>query len=155
MYREVNRKYPKARTKLKFNEANKRALDWLVTDLISTTHARIQSAGMKTVDDVRRSPVRLAAFGDSARAHNAAWKKFLLASLYEQPGIVDERERSVAALDELFRFYVQRPDKMPPFYSEQARRQPPHRVACDYIAGMTDHFLLRQHEQNLKPNGSR
>ncbi len=33
---------------------------------------------------------------------------------------------------------------MPPQYAELALQQPPHRIICDYIAGMTDHFLLRQ-----------
>jgi dGTP triphosphohydrolase len=33
---------------------------------------------------------------------------------------------------------------MPDYYAELAKREPVHRVVCDYIAGMTDHFLLRQ-----------
>jgi dGTPase len=33
---------------------------------------------------------------------------------------------------------------MPKYYAEMAQGEPRHRVVCDYIAGMTDHFLLRQ-----------
>jgi dGTP triphosphohydrolase len=33
---------------------------------------------------------------------------------------------------------------MPKLHAEMARNEPRHRVVCDYIAGMTDHFLLRQ-----------
>ena len=33
---------------------------------------------------------------------------------------------------------------MPKHYADLAQREPRHRVVCDYIAGMTDHFLLRQ-----------
>lgn len=33
---------------------------------------------------------------------------------------------------------------MPGYYAGQAQRKPVHRVVCDYIAGMTDQFLLRQ-----------
>jgi dGTP triphosphohydrolase len=36
---------------------------------------------------------------------------------------------------------------MPEYYFELAAREPRHRVVCDYIAGMTDHFLLRQHRE--------
>jgi len=50
----------------------------------------------------------------------------------------------VAALDALFRFFVEQPARMPRHYAELARTTPVHRVVCDYIAGMTDHFLLRQ-----------
>jgi dGTP triphosphohydrolase len=38
---------------------------------------------------------------------------------------------------------------MPEYYAEAAEREPVHRVVCDYIAGMTDNFLLRQHHEHL------
>jgi dGTP triphosphohydrolase len=38
---------------------------------------------------------------------------------------------------------------MPKSYAGLAQREPRHRVVCDYIAGMTDHFLLRQHQELL------
>jgi dGTP triphosphohydrolase len=41
---------------------------------------------------------------------------------------------------------MEHPSAMPEHYAELAKREPPHRVVCDYIAGMTDHFLLRQYE---------
>jgi dGTP triphosphohydrolase len=34
-------------------------------------------------------------------------------------------------------------------YEEFARTTPRHTVVCDYIAGMTDHFLLRQHHEHF------
>ena len=49
------------------------------------------------------------------------------------------------ALDELFQFYLDHPEKMPESYGEQAKDEPLYRVVCDYIAGMTDQYLLRQH----------
>ena len=54
------------------------------------------------------------------------------------------------ALDEFCdEFYLDHPEAMPKSYSEQAQHGPRHRVVCDYIAGMTDHFLLRQHQYLL------
>ena len=38
---------------------------------------------------------------------------------------------------------------MPKHYAELAQNEPRHRVVCDYIAGMTDHFLLRQCQELL------
>ena len=94
---------------------------------------------------MRRLPQRLAGFSPKVAAENATLKKFLLDRLYDHPAIVMDRERSVAALGELFQFYLDHPEAMPKFYTELAQRSPRHRVVCDYIAGMTDHFLLRQH----------
>jgi dGTP triphosphohydrolase len=38
---------------------------------------------------------------------------------------------------------------MPASHEELTRTEPRHAVVCDYIAGMTDQFLLRQHRQYL------
>ncbi len=154
MFDEVDRQHPSARAKLKFNEANRRALDWLATDLIRATAEGVASAGVTSVPGVRHAPHRLAAFSEPARRHNGEWKKFLFANLYQQPAIVEERERSVAALQELFRWYVAHPEAMPDSYAGQARSEPLHRVVCDYIAGMTDQFLLRQHRECVPQAGA-
>jgi dGTPase len=82
-------------------------------------------------------------------AENGALKKFLITRLYSQPAIVVDRERSVDALAQLFDFYVTHPEAMPKTYTELAERGPKYRVICDYIAGMTDHFLLRLHAELL------
>jgi dGTPase len=61
-YSEVDRKYPTGRRKLKFNEALKHVLDLLATDLIENTSRTIGTSGVKTVEDVRCQPNRLAVF---------------------------------------------------------------------------------------------
>jgi dGTPase len=143
-YEDVDRHYREAKSKLKFNEALKRVLDLLATDLIETTQARVQESGVETVEDVRHQRQRLASFSPTMAKLNGDLKRFLFARLYSQPTIVEDRDRSVAALDALFSFFLDDPKRMPVQYSELALHQPPHRVICDYIAGMTDHFLLRQ-----------
>ena len=143
-YEDVDRHYREAKSKLKFNEALKRVLDLLATDLIETTQARVQESGVETVEDVRHQRQRLASFSPAMAKLNGELKRFLFARLYSQPTIVEDRDRSVAALDALFSFFLDDPKRMPRQYSELALHQPPHRVICDYIAGMTDHFLLRQ-----------
>jgi dGTPase len=143
-YEDVDRHYREAKSKLKFNEALKRVLDLLATDLIETTQARVQESGVETVEDVRHRRQRLASFSPAMAKLNGDLKRFLFARLYSQPTIVEDRDRSVAALDALFSFFLDDPKRMPVQYSELALHQPPHRVICDYIAGMTDHFLLRQ-----------
>jgi dGTPase len=148
-YEEVERNHPQGLAKLKFNEAAKRMLDHLATGLIENTRAQITAAGVQSVEDVRHQPRRLAGFSLALAKENATLKKFLLAHLYEHRTIVSEREWSVEALAELFQHYMEHPEAMPRSYAELARLGLRHRVVCDYIAGMTDHFLLRQHEELL------
>jgi len=146
-YEEVERSHPKGVEKLKFNEAAKRVLDHLATGLIGNTRSAVAASGVQSVEDVRRAPRRLAGFSPAMAAENAVLKKFLLARLYNNPAIVGDRERSVEALTQLFDFYIEHPAAMPKVYAELAQREPKYRVVCDYIAGMTDHFLLRQHTE--------
>jgi dGTPase len=151
-YGEVERSHPQGREKLKFNEAVKRMLDHLATNLIEHTRAEVAASGARSAQDVRRFPRRLAGFNPQITAENAMLKKFLLERLYNNPAIVMDRERSVEALGELFKFYFDHPEAMPKSYTELAKHSPPYRVVCDYIAGMTDHFLLRQHADKLGAN---
>jgi dGTPase len=143
-FAEVDRLHPQAPYKLKFNEALKHVLDHLATDLIENTRRQAEASDVETTDDVRLLPARLAGFSPVVLAENASLKKFLNARLYSRPEIAEDRDRSVAALDALFRFFLEQPSRMPKQYAELAEREPRHRVVCDYIAGMTDHFLLRQ-----------
>ncbi len=178
-YREIETKHPVARPQLIFNEALKRTLDYFATDLIENTRRRIADAGVNSVNEVRHaepppadskvrivsqgaaphqaavhgSHARLAAFSAAARAASSQLKVFLFTILYNHPGIVEDRDRGVAALDELFRHYMKHPEDMPPFYTAEATQpssaggRPAHLVVLDYVAGMTDHFLLRTHRE--------
>jgi dGTPase len=143
-FADVDRRYPQGQHKLKFNEALKRVLDHLVTGLIENTRCQIEASGVENVEDVRRHPVCLVGFSAEIAAQNASLKRWLNARLYSHPILAEERSRSVAALDALFRFLWEHPGRMPAYYADLAQSAPRHRVVCDYIAGMTDPYLLRQ-----------
>jgi dGTPase len=154
-YRKVDAEHPAGLTKLKFNEALRYALDLLVTDLIHTTQRQIRDSGVQTVDDVRRAPARLASLSDTARHKNTMLKNFLFTHIYNLPLITEDSERSVGCLEELFVYYLQQPHSMPEAHEEMARETARHTVVCDYIAGMTDQFLLRQHQQHFARSAHR
>jgi dGTPase len=145
LYHAVEREYPKGRNQLKFNETIKRILDRLATDLIEHTGAAVLASGARTLAEIRQAPARFAGFGPEAATLNAALKNFLHRRLYDHPAIVEERDRSVDALEYLFRHYASHPEAMPPHYARLAAWEPAYRVVCDYIAGMTDDFMLRQY----------
>lgn len=147
IYDEVDRSHSEGRTKLKIGETIKRLLDYLATDLIQQTRERVSASGAQDTEDIRRLPKRLAGFSPQVAKSNNVLKRFLYRRLYDHPTIVEERDRSVNALEQLFRYYLAHPESMPEYYFELAAREPRHRVVCDYIAGMTDHFLLRQHRE--------
>ena len=156
VYAQVDAAHPGAREKLKFNEALKGVLDALATNLIETTQERVSASGVSSMEDIRQAPKRLAGFSPEAVARNAELKRFLFAHIYNHPAITEDRDRSVQCLEELFNYYQSTPGSMPPVYEELARTEARHVIVCDYIAGMTDQFLLRHHRDHFggAPNGS-
>jgi len=149
VYAQVDSAHPSAREKLKFNEALKRVLDHLATDLVDTTNWLLVDSGVRTIDDVRGAGIRMARFSEKRGAQNAQLKRFLYTHVYERPEITEDRDRSVKCLEELFIYYLGSPGSMPAFYEELAHAAPRHMIVCDYIAGMTDQFLLRQHHEHF------
>ena len=148
-YAQIDAAYPAGREKLKFNAALRLVLDQLATDLIETTQQRVLVSGAATVDDIRRAPHRLAGFSHAFAEGNAQLKRFLFKHIYNHPAITEDRDRSVRCLEELFVYYLDSPGSMPSSHEESARTEPRHIVVCDYIAGMTDQFLLRKHQDHF------
>ena len=99
---------------------------------------------------MREYPGRLAAFTPEARAASGDLKRFLFAKVYESSGLGGDRERSMTAIAELFRYFLADPGRLPEGYAEQAKEELPHRVVCDYIAGMTDAFFNRTYAHAIR-----
>jgi dGTPase len=148
-YREVEQLYPQAAEKLKFNEALKRVLDHMVSDLISHTRHRLKEAGIATIEDVRRHPERLVAFSPAVEAERKQLKDFLYRNVYLSPGLLADKATAEQTLTELFEFFLSSPGELPEGYYEKSGQEPLHRVVCDYIAGMTDSYVQQQHRMFL------
>ncbi len=149
IFKKVSDAHPSGREKLRFYEALRRMLDFLASDFVFYTRLRLQQSGVSSVEDVRRAAKRLPGFGEEAAANNAALKRFLFRHIYDHPAITEDRDRSVKCLEELFAYYLAKPGSMPASYEELARSEARHVIVCDYIAGMTDQFLLRQHREHF------
>ena len=148
---KVESEHPEARTRLRFNEALRRMVDFLVSDLISNTQRRAGESGARTAEAIRCLPFRLAGFSKFGQAQNAQLKKFLFTHVYNHPLITEDCDRSVRCLEELFRYYLSQLHSMPDSYEAMTPETPRHVVVCDYIAGMTDQFLLRQYQEHFGP----
>jgi dGTPase len=135
--------FPGAAPRERFHEILRQLMDALVTGLIEGTAAAVSAAGVQNADDVRRFPRRLAVFTPEAADSSRQIKRFLLDKVYTSPELQADRARSMALIGELFRFFMDRPERLPEPYRVQSGAEPLHRVVCGYIAGMTDSFFGR------------
>ena len=146
-FHEVETLYPNAPEKLKFNETLKRLLNRFVTGLIEGTNARIRTAGVQTVDDVRHHPERLVGFEPGLDRDRLSCKEFLYQNLYFSKALEPEKAEAERVIRDLFSHWMRRPSDLPPAYREKSQQEPLPRVICDYIAGMTDPYILTQHQK--------
>ena len=142
--------FPGASERTRFQEALRRLIDLLVSGLVEGTYSAAVEAGLQDVEQVRRHPRRLASMTADAKSATAALKAFLHQRVYSSEQLLAERRRVTAMLAVLFDFYVDHPDRLPPPYDEQAASEAPHRIVCDYIAGMTDGFFHRTYRRIIE-----
>jgi dGTPase len=143
---EVEGIYPEAHPQLKFNETLKRVLNHFADDLIRNTQERITENNIQTLDDVRGYRERLAGFSPAVECERKRNKDFLYQTLYFSPSLADEKDAAERVVSDLFAFWMEHPESLPHNYQDKAKAESLSRVICDYIAGMTDHFILEQYE---------
>jgi dGTPase len=147
VWQEVEAKYPDALAKLQFSECLRRLLDQMVSDLIHSSGHRIRAAKVFRSREVRAYPERLLGFSAEVDRQRREIKTFLHEKLYDSPELSKDRGRLEELISELFRLWVAHPEQLPVSYQEQLANEKPARVVCDYIAGMTDTFILREYER--------
>jgi dGTPase len=147
-FREVEKIYPDAPDKLQFNEALKRVFNRLVGDLIAHTQAQLKKERIESLADVRLHKQRLVSFSSEVEAERKQIKDFLYENLYYSPSLAGEKDDAERIVTELFTFWMSNPSALPHYYQEKAGQESLPRVVCDYIAGMTDHFIIEQYGQH-------
>jgi dGTPase len=148
-YSRAQKTYPEAEPQLQFNEALRSLLDCLVTALIEGTVQTASEAQVANLEGVRRHPERLARFAPGAAETSRQLKDLLRGGVYRSAELQREALHSGEKIRALFEYYEQTPAKMPRIHRERMAHEPLHRVVCDYLAGMTDKYLLRQYDELL------
>ncbi|MFP5227476.1 MAG: dGTP triphosphohydrolase [Acidobacteriota bacterium] len=144
------REHTGAPEKLLFQETLKLMLNALADDLVREIGRRVAEQGIQDLDGVRRAPERLAVFSTEMEQLRHEAREFLYQNLY----LVRELRRAQTAagkvVSDLFAFWVANPSLLPPSYARQVEEEGAPRVVADYLAGMTDHFVLKLHQSMRK-----
>ena len=125
----------------------RRLIDREVEDVISTSSARIAAAGVKSVGDVRQQPRPLISYSDELLADNRELRRFLYANLYYHPRVKEVNQRACGRLADVFNAYLDAPERLGQAAAARISSNGLHRAVCDYLAGMTDRYLLEEHQR--------
>ena len=144
-WQEAEAQHATARAIHKQIRATKNVLAALADDAVAATTEAIESLDLTSVDDVRRCGRRLAGFSPRVRAALDEFQAFLLADVYLTDQNTAQSLASQHIIRELFEAFVADPSLLPQRYGRRIDAAGPHRVVCDYIAGMTDRFCKAEH----------
>jgi dGTPase len=144
-YRSVEERHPGVEEKYLFHEALQLMQNMLTDDLIANTRANANAIGAETLADIRRYPSRLALFSPQAETERLEEKRYLFETLYTCPHLEREHDKAEEVVTALFDFWVSDPAELPPSYFDEIEAEGLARVVADYIAGMTDSFILEQY----------
>ena len=135
--------YPGASERVRFWEVQRHLMNTLIGGFIQGTFTAALASRVENSNDVRALDYRLAQFSSATAQINAKLKKLLSERAYSCETLVLERTEASHRVRTLFEFLIEHPEQVSPGYRDHLEDTPVYRVICDYIAGMTDAYLLR------------
>ena len=145
-FEAVRRAHPAAEDKYVFHDALQTMQKTLVLDLVRQTAENVRASAATTLAEIRALPMRVARLSPQAEEERGEGKRYLFETLYTCPLLEREHAKAEAVVTELFDLWVREPEQLPGAYTEEIEAEGAPRVAADYIAGMTDNFILQQYE---------
>ena len=150
VFHEVAAQYPGIENSRLIHESIRRLIHAMVSDFTRHTHELITDAGVKTVDDVRKSTSSLVGFSPEMQELNRQLKAFLHARMYRHYKVNRMSSKARRTVTDLFRLFLNEPECLPTSWRHDdfpARSADAARLVADYIAGMTDRFALKEHQR--------
>jgi dGTPase len=146
-YTAVEREHADVEEKYLFNEALQLMQNVLTEDLIATTLRNAEALGARSLAEVREHGARLASFSALAESQRLQEKRYLYDTLYTCDALSLEHEKAEEVVTALFNYWIKEPTELPAGYVEEIETEGLARVVADYIAGMTDSYILLQYAQ--------
>jgi dGTPase len=94
---------------------------------------------------IRAAP--LIAYSPKRRALNLELRNYLYKNLYYNPIVHQPNLRAVKLLGELFHYYLKHPKEIGESSRRRLKKIGLHRAVCDYLAGMTDRYVMLECER--------
>jgi dGTPase len=122
-------------------------IDSMVGDLVGNSYKNLESQNITTPEAFQNLNHRTITFSKDFEAKLSELKKFLYNNLYWNKKVTKINNTTAIKIEKLFYFYKKNPDKMGPYSRSRKGAGDIETIICDYIAGMTDRFALKEYKQ--------
>ena len=125
----------------------------MVEDVLGETRARLQTFSPQDADEVRRVGKVMCTFSEGMNSDLKGLRAFLHQNMYRHHKVNRARSQAKRIVKALFELFFSEPETLPPEWrsryeglagDDQARLA---RIVCDYIAGMTDRYAMREYQR--------
>jgi dGTPase len=145
---EIERQYPGLERGRMIAELSRRQITRMVEDVIGETARGLRELQPQSVQDVRGAGRTIVTFSNEMREKERALKAFLFEHLYRHPQVMAKMDVAGAVVRDLFQRYMLDGEALPESWrADRAQGEMNARHVCDFIAGMTDQFAIREYER--------
>jgi dGTPase len=122
-------------------------IDMQIRDVVANSERLIAKANVQSADDVRLCAKPLIAYSPERRELNLELRNYLYKNLYYNPIVHQPNLRAVKLLGELFNYYLKHPKEIGESSRRRLKKIGLHRAVCDYLAGMTDRYVMLEYQR--------
>jgi len=146
-WESVQRRFPAVREPDLHNLIIRDIIEQQVSDVIETSAAAIAGSGVTSPSDLGRISEPLIRYSDELQTANRALRKFLYQNVYYHPRVAEVNSRACEMLRAVFEAYISDPAQLGSAALQRVEAEGLHRTVCDYVAGMTDRYLLDEYRR--------
>lgn len=143
----IGLRYPEAREPELHQLIIGQIIDQQVRDVVTTSAQAIAEAGVETPEQVRRQKRPLIRYSDELIAATQDLRRFLYENVYYHPRVAEVNGQACEMLRGVFEAYLLSPHLLGEGATKRIEAEGLHRTVCDYIAGMTDRYLMEEHSR--------
>lgn len=136
------------------NETIRNMIGTMVNDVLRETEGRLKALNPQSADDIRGAGRQMVAFSEDMREQVDELRTFLFERMYHHFTINRIHLKVERIVTDLFTAFTKNYAVLPDNWQQRVEEaggvddeRIRARIVCDYIAGMTDRYAIREHER--------
>jgi dGTPase len=148
----IGRRHPDLGVERKLKALVRDQIGTMVGDLLAETRRRVERSGVQSLGEVRGAGEPLAGLSEKLATEERDLKRFLYRRLYNAETLQPVRAEAQRVIANLAAAYLAQPRLLPEAWCRDCEDETERaRNIGDYIAGMTDPFAIKRHEELVGP----
>ncbi len=150
----VKKNYPDIAEHYLVQELIREMIGAMVSDVLEESARRLKALSPSSPDDIRNAKGPVVAFSKEMHERVEELRVFLYDRMYRHYTVMRVRSKAERILNDLFYAFLDHYNLLPDHWQRRVEEAggtledtPRARIVCDYIAGMTDRYAIREHER--------